>query len=151
MKSFVLISRDRPPKSSKMKVRPLEIVRVTLQMGPDDSVWVSLCLCRNTHTCFQRLRYAGNQRGGFSPRNPAGLILKILFDVDKSGHIGAEVFANASYLSGRRRRTLPQRAVVNPRLANVRPIGVTICAATPISMFMFAFVFPKYVHFVDYY
>lgn len=97
MKSFVLISRDRPPKSSKMKVRPLEIVRVTLQMGPDDTVWLSLCLRRDTHTCFRRfLPYALATSGSFSPRNLVRLILKILFDVDKSDHIG---LANAPSLT----------------------------------------------------
>lgn len=44
-----------------MEVRPLEIVRVTLQMGPDDSAQVFL-YPGDTHTRLQHLRRAGNQR-----------------------------------------------------------------------------------------
>lgn len=107
MKSFVLISRVRPPKledgSSSVGNCPGDVAN-----GPDDSARVFLYPCRDhtnthihTHVCAFNVYAALATSSSFSPRNPVGLILKILFDVDKSGHIGVKVFARVSYLSRR--------------------------------------------------
>lgn len=90
-----------------MEVRPLEIVRVTLQMGPHDSVpGLLVSSPRYSHvllsTCYVALATGGDDGGGgrgngdFSPRNPAGLILKMPFDVDKSGRIRSRSFRRSA-------------------------------------------------------
>lgn len=56
----------------------------------------------HTYTCvLSTYMSALATSSSFSPRNPVGLILKILFDVDKSGYIGVKVFARVPYLSRR--------------------------------------------------
>lgn len=117
MKSFVLISRVRPPKledgSSSVGNCPGDVANGSRRFCP--TLLVSLrnhthtCTHARMHTrtharthihvCFQCLRLATSS--SFSPRNPVGLIFKILFDVDKSGHIGVKVFARVPYLSRR--------------------------------------------------